>query len=197
MSTSTRARRSASRSTGSRGHATRCCPINSIPSSTPATAPGSGGWPAAWRWGSLSLAAFLWRRRCRSGAAGAAPRPAHLLALAELERLERELPADRPGTEEFYARLADILRRYVLGRFGLSAPTQTTEELLAAVDRTGGPVAAREQLIGGVLAQCDLVKFARRQPAPAARRPNLHQARTFVDQTCRPAGRRWSLPASP
>ncbi len=129
------------------------------------------------------LAALLWRRRRRSGAAGSAPRPAHLLALAELERLERELPADRPGTEEFYARLADILRRYVLGRFGLSAPTQTTEELLAAVARTGGPVAARRQLIGRVLAQCDLVKFARQQPAPATAPGNLRQARAFVEQT--------------
>ena len=122
----------------------------------------------------------------RSGAAGAAPRPAHLLALAELERLERELPADRPGTEEFYARLADILRRYVLGRFGLSAATQTTEELLAAIDLTGGPVAARQQLIGEVLAQCDLVKFARQQPTPAAAPDNLHSARTFVEQTADP-----------
>ena len=119
----------------------------------------------------------------RSGAAGAAPRPAHLLALAKLERLERELSADRPGTEEFYARLADILRRYVLGRFGLSAPTQTTEELLASVARSGGPIAARRQLIGRVLTLCDLVKFARQQPAPATASGNLHRARTFVEQT--------------
>ena len=116
--------------------------------------------------GLLVLAALLWRRRRRFGAAGSAPQLAHLLALAELERLERELPADRPGTEEFYARLADILRRYVLARFGLSAPTQTTEELLASVATAGGPVAARGPLIGPVLAQCDLVKFARAQPAP-------------------------------
>ena len=119
----------------------------------------------------------------RSGAAGAAPRPAHLLALAELERLERELPADRTRTKDFYARLADILRRYVLGRFGLNAPTQTIEELLAAVDLTGGPLAARRQLIDLVLAQCDLVKFAHQQPAPAAAPGSLRHARAFVEQT--------------
>ena len=188
MSTSTRARRSASRSTGSRGHATRCCAdrLDSVI---------HAGNSARVRWlaGSLALglavlAAFLWRRRCLSGAAGAAPRPAHLLALAELERLERELPVGRSASEEFYVRLADILRRYALGRFGLSAPTQTTEELLAAVDRTGGPVAARQQLIGGVLAQCDLVKFARRQPTPATAPGSLREARTFVEQTAAPHG---------
>ena len=130
------------------------------------------------------LATLLWRRRRRrSGSAAAEPRAAHLLALAELERLERELAAGRSASEEAYVRLAAILRRYVLGRFGLSAPTQTTEELLASVDRSGGPVAARRQLIGRVLGQCDLVKFARREPGPAHAQTCLRQARAFVEQT--------------
>ena len=128
-------------------------------------------------------ALFRRRRRRRSGSTGPEPRAAHVLALAELERLERELAAGRSASEEAYARLADILRRYVLGRFGLSAPTQTTEELLASVDRSGGPVAARRQLIGRVLGQCDLVKFARRQPGPGHAQTCLRQARAFVEQT--------------
>ena len=129
------------------------------------------------------LAALLWRRRRRFGTPRPEPRPAHLLALAELERLERTLPRDRPGSAEAYVRLAAILRRYVAWRFGLSAPTQTTEELLASVDRSGGPIAARRQLIGRVLGQCDLVKFARRHPATGHVQRCLHQARDFVEQT--------------
>ena len=134
--------------------------------------------------GLCAVAALLWRRRRRRfGSAGAEPRAAHLLALAELERLERELAAGRFASEEAYVRLATILRRYVLGRFGLSAPTQTTEELLASVERSGGPVAARRQLIGRVLGQCDLVKFARREPDPGHAQTCLREARAFVEQT--------------
>jgi hypothetical protein len=140
-------------------------------------------WPALVALGLASLALLLWRRRRRSGLAPPSSQPAHLLALAELDRLGQRLPGDRPATEDFYVRLADILRRYVASRFGLSAPTQTTEELLAAAEQAGGPVATRRPLIGRVLSQCDLVKFARRQPTPAAAPDNLHQARTFVEQT--------------
>ena len=78
-------------------------------------------------------ALFRRRRRRRSGSTGPGPRAAHVLALAELERLERELAAGlRPRRGLCAPRR--ILRRYVLGRFGLSAPTQTTEELLASVE---------------------------------------------------------------
>jgi hypothetical protein len=74
----------------------------------------------------------------------------------------------------------------VARRFALSAPTQTTEELLAAADRAGGQLAGRRPLIGRVLAQSDLVKFARQQPAPAAAPGSLRQARDFVEQTADP-----------
>ncbi len=144
-------------------------------------------WPVALlALGLACLALLVWWRRRRAAAGPPPPQPAHLLALAELERLERRLPADRPATEEFYVRLADILRHYVDGRFGLSAPTQTTEELLAAADHTGGPLTVRRQLIGRILTQCDLVKFARQQPASASAPDNLRHARTFVEQTADP-----------
>ena len=141
-------------------------------------------WPLALlTLGLAGLALLLWRRRRRAAAAAPEAGPAHLLALAELERLGRRLPADRSGAEDFYVRLADILRRYVALRFGLDAPTRTTEELLAAAESTGGPIAARRHQVAQVLGQCDLVKFARRQPTPAAAPANLSQARDFVEET--------------
>ena len=132
--------------------------------------------------GLIVLAALAWRRRKSRPPAGAL-RPAHLLALAELERLQGQLPAGRGGSEADYVRLADILRRYLVWRFGVRAPTQTTEELLASADRTGGPIAARRHLIAPVLAACDLVKFARHRPAPDDLQTRLRQARDFIEQT--------------
>jgi hypothetical protein len=93
------------------------------------------------------------------------------------------LPAGRGGSEADYVRLADILRRYLVWRFGVRAPTQTTEELLASADRNGGPMAARRHLIAPVLAACDLVKFARHRPAPDDLQTRLRQARDFIEQT--------------
>ena len=129
------------------------------------------------------LAVLAWRRWRRPRPAATALRPAHLLALAELERLQGQLPADQPGSEEVYVRLADILRRYVVWRFGQRASAQTTEELLASADRSGGPIAARRHLIGPVLAACDLVKFARHRPGPGDLQIRLRQARDFIEQT--------------
>jgi hypothetical protein len=144
-------------------------------------------WPAALLTLALAaLALLLWRRRRRPAPAARPAELPHLLALAELDRLEHRLPADWPATEQFYVRLADILRRYVARGFGISAPTQTTEELLAAAATADGPLAARGPLIGTVLAHCDLVKFARGHPPPAAAPTNLHDARTFVEQTAEP-----------
>jgi hypothetical protein len=130
-----------------------------------------------------ALAVLAWRRWRRPRRAAAALRPAHLLALAELERLQGQLAADQPGSEEVYVRLADILRRYVVWRFGLRASAQTTEELLASADRSGGPIAARRHLIGPVLAACDLVKFARHRPGPGDLQVRMRQARDFIEET--------------
>ncbi len=145
-------------------------------------------WPAALlTLGLAGLALLVWRRRRRQTAAPLAAQPAHLLALAELERLERRLPADRPGTEEFYVRLADILRHYMALRFGLSAPAQTTEELLAAVDDDRRPdrrPPASDRPNPGPLRPCQVRPRAAStrhrpwQPAPGAR--------DFVEQTAGP-----------
>ena len=36
--------------------------------------------------------------------------------------------------DQFYQELSMILRRYIEGRFGLSAPEQTTEEFLVSIE---------------------------------------------------------------
>jgi hypothetical protein len=127
------------------------------------------------------LALVVWRRRKRQ-AAPAEPRPAHLLALAELERLQAAA-GGQAGAEELYLGLADVLRRYVVARFGLRARAQTTEELLATATRAAGPLAGLRHLIGPVLASCDLVKFARHRPGPGDLPIQLRQARDFIEQT--------------
>ncbi|MGQ4808995.1 hypothetical protein NKDENANG_02390 [Candidatus Entotheonellaceae bacterium PAL068K] len=132
------------------------------------------------------LGAGIWwwhRRRSARTVAPPPPRPAHLLALEALRRLQRQDLIAQQRIEAFYVRVSDILRRYVEWRFGLRAPEQTTEEFLIAVLATGGLIATHRDLLDAFLAHCDLVKFARHQPTAEDMQQALERAEAFVKQT--------------
>ena len=148
-----------------------------------------------WAWLAIAVAlvlaalAILWWRRARRRRLlrGAPSQPAHLLALAALDRLQRDDLITLQHIEEFYVRVSGILRHYIEWRFGLRAPEQTTEEFLDAMLVAGGPIAEHRDLLSAFLAHCDLVKFARHQPAPDDMHDALQRARDFVEQTADPA----------
>ena len=154
----------------------------------------------AWRglpvWAWIAIAAVLvlvvlavlwWKRvRRRRLLRGEPSQPAHLLALAALDRLQSDDLITLQRIEEFYVRVSGILRHYIEWRFGLRAPEQTTEEFLDAMLVAGGPIAEHRDLLSAFLAHCDLVKFARHQPAPDDMRNALQRARDFVEQTADP-----------
>ena len=128
--------------------------------------------------------AGLARWRLRRRAELPAPRAlAHELALAALRRLDAELAAGGASIEQAAERLSAIVRRYLAGRFGLPAPARTTEEIAAAAAAGAAPLARRRQPLAGVLAHCDLVKFARHRPGAGEVRSRLETAIRFVEQT--------------
>jgi hypothetical protein len=135
---------------------------------------------------SAGLLAGVWwwyRQRQRATAVLPAQRPAHLLALAALEHLQRQDLIGQERVEEFYVRVSTILRRYIEWRFGLRAPEQTTEEFLVAALATGGLIVAHRDLLEAFLQHCDLVKFARYRPTPEAMQDTFESAKTFVEHT--------------
>ena len=105
---------------------------------------------------------------------------------AALDRLQSDDLITLQRIEEFYVRVSGILRYYIEWRFGLRAPEQTTEEFLDAMLVAGGPIAEHRDLLSAFLAHCDLVKFARHQPAPDDMHNALQRARDFVEQTADP-----------
>jgi len=134
-----------------------------------------------------AVAFLLWRRaRLRRLRRDDPSEPAHLLALAALERLQNDDLIALQRIEEFYVRVSGILRYYIEWRFGLRAPEQTTEEFLDAMLVAGGPIAAYRDLLSSFLKHCDLVKFARHQPALDDMHNVLQRAREFVEQTADP-----------
>lgn len=146
----------------------------------------------AWVWlaasalaaGGLVAGAWWWyRRQRRPRPAPVVQRPAHVLALAALEQLQRQDLIGQARIDEFYIRLSGILRRYVELRFGLRAPEQTTEEFLATVLATGGLIAAHRDLLDAFLQHCDLVKFARHRPTMSDMEEALASAKNFVEYT--------------
>ena len=120
---------------------------------------------------------WLWRRRWTPRQR---PRPAHELALAALRALD---PDDQTQVDRFYVRLSDILRRYVLWRFGLEAPRRTTDETLAAMGRAGVTLAQRSERIGVLLRDFDRVKFGRHRPRGPDMQRALGEVTAFVEAT--------------
>jgi hypothetical protein len=143
-------------------------------------------WIATSGLGGMGLLAGGWwwyRRRQRAADALPVQRPAHVLALAALEHLQREDLIGQERIEEFYVRVSMILRQYIELRFGLRAPEQTTEEFLISALATGGLLAAHRDLLVAFLQRCDLVKFARHRPTPSAMEETFESAKTFVEHT--------------
>jgi hypothetical protein len=143
-------------------------------------------WIVASGLGGMGLLVSCWwwyRRRQRAAAMPLVQRPAHMLALAALEHLQRQDLIGQERIEEFYVRVSTILRRYVELRFGLRAPEQTTEEFLISTLATGGLIAAHGDLLEAFLQHCDLVKFARHRPMPGAMEQTFESAKTFVEHT--------------
>jgi len=111
------------------------------------------------------------------------PLSPHEAALLALQRLEEQNLLGAGRQEEFVERLADILRRYVEGRFGLDAPHRTTEEFLRDARRSPVMPADDAGQIARFLRQCDLVKFARGHVTRAEAEEALAMARSFVERT--------------
>jgi hypothetical protein len=141
-----------------------------------------------WIWGAAGgglalLTGVWWRYRQRRTTSVTRLQPAHVLALEALQRLRPEDCMVQQRHNEFYIQLSDILRHYVWWRFGLHAPEQTTDELLAAVHAARDGLAVHHELLSIFLHHCDLVKFARHQPTPDHVQQDLACATAFVTQT--------------
>lgn len=146
------------------------------------------GWPAA-VWIGLGVAAAMgalavvaWRR-WRRRALAPRPQPAHLVALAELDRLQHADLGSDERIDGFYVRLSAILRQYLGWRFGLRALMQTTEEVVTKLPTTERALAPYGTVLSALLASFDRVKFARYRPAPHDMDEALRRVRQFVERT--------------
>ncbi|RJP34398.1 MAG: hypothetical protein C4527_02390 [Candidatus Omnitrophota bacterium] len=133
----------------------------------------------------LVTAYWLWRRyrKKQTVAPAQPPLPPHERAYRELADLRNrtDLIAERKF-KEFAIRVSDIVRIYVQGRWGILAIDYTTEEILDEID---GLVldGAVFKTFETFFSDCDLMKFAKHEPARDEATQLIDAAERIVDAT--------------
>lgn len=154
--------------------------------------------PSGWAWigwvlGAIASAALvywgwrLWARR-RAAALYVPPMPAHFRALEKL-REALELLGE---PAQFCVVVSDIARWYLEERFQFHAPERTTEEFLYELGATDLLRPDQKTSLGEFLGRCDLVKFAKYEPAERELRELHASAVRLVEETAPTAA---ALPA--
>lgn len=110
------------------------------------------------------------------------PRPAHEVALAELQKLLQSGLLAAGEYKLFYSELSDIARRYIERRFFINAMEETTTEILASlngVSLSPGQVELAREMLNA----CDLVKFAKYVPGNAETEAAVSLVWEFIERT--------------
>lgn len=141
----------------------------------------------AWLWWTLiavalAVAAFLAVRRWRNRKLNLKlppPVPAHVRAKQKLEQALALITQPKP----FVIAVSDTARAYLEERFDFRAPERTTEEFLRELAGTKLLLPEQKESLGGFLASCDLVKFAKYEPGENELRELHSSALRLVEET--------------
>jgi hypothetical protein len=148
--------------------------------------------PSGWEWLWWALAVVLaaaaallaWRYWQKKSAKVEAvpPVPAHVRAKQKLQEALALLSQPKP----FCILVSDTVRVYLEERFEFRAPERTTEEFLYELQDTNLLFPDQKSSLGEFLQRCDLVKFAKHEPAePELRR--LHESALRLVEETEPA----------
>ena len=145
--------------------------------------------PNPWVWIGWTLAALVlaaivwlaWRRwqKQRAQIPVVPPVPAHIRAKQKLQEALALIHQPR----EFCIMVSDTIRWYLEERFSFRAPERTTEEFLYELRETNLLTAQQKDSLGEFLQSCDLVKFARYEPAERELRGLHNSAMLLVEET--------------
>ena len=145
--------------------------------------------PNPWLWVGLTLAALVvaaiawlaWRRwqKMRAEIPVVPLVPAHIRAKQKLQEALALIHQPR----EFCIMVSDTIRWYLEERFSFRAPERTTEEFLYELQETNLLTGEQKDSLGGFLQSCDLVKFARYEPAERELRGLHNSAMLLVEET--------------
>jgi hypothetical protein len=110
-------------------------------------------------------------------------RPAHLIALEDMEKLEKDGLIERGIVKEYYFRLSDIFRTYIENRFDIPAVEQTTPELVPEINRLEKTDSEVKLKAEEFLKYSDLVKFAKYSPQQEEIEANKQKIVSVIAET--------------
>jgi hypothetical protein len=109
------------------------------------------------------------------------PIPPHTTARQRLASIRRLI--DEGLHEQFVIEVSALLRAYIEARFGLKAPTLSTEEFLFEAERSALLDPRWRESLAGFLSECDRVKFALSRMQPPRMEVLYATAETFITDT--------------
>jgi hypothetical protein len=108
--------------------------------------------------------------------------PPHEQAIMELNRIKQRKLWQQGRSKEYYTSITEILRRYIVARFGINAMEMTSGEILDIIKRNNEADSVYENL-KQILQLADFVKFAKWNPLPDENDLSMMNACLFVNQT--------------
>jgi len=110
------------------------------------------------------------------------PRPAHEVALEELDKLVQSDLLKKGKVKQFYIIISEIIRRYIEGRYKLIAIEMTTTQLIQNMQVENIEPSIID-IVAEFLHRCDFVKFAKYIPRDEENEDNIQQAYEIVHRT--------------
>ena len=134
----------------------------------------------------LAIAAFVyaWIKYKKDGSLlPKKPQPTpYEIAISSLEYLKGQKLWENGMEKEYYTDLIDILRIYMLGRFGINAMEMTSRQILGAM-KNNKELRDKRDYIRQILNMADFVKFAKVRPLPDDNIASFDNALKFVKET--------------
>ncbi|MDE6485588.1 MAG: cell wall anchor protein [Duncaniella sp.] len=103
-------------------------------------------------------------------------------AMTDLSALRARNLCERGQEKEYYSVLTDILRNYLMRRFGINAMEMTSTQILKAL-RDNPDTRISKKYMDQVLEIADFVKFAKVRPLPVDNVRTYDNAVSFVENT--------------
>jgi LPXTG-motif cell wall-anchored protein len=106
--------------------------------------------------------------------------PPHVVALDELDKLDKEKLWQQGKIKIYYIRLTEITRTYIEDRFHVPAMEQITEEIMDGMKMHYPPDDPVMVKLNQLLELSDLAKFAKFLPTPSENKLAMEHAYNFV-----------------